>query len=262
MPIITLTTDWGTKDHYVGAVKGAMLSLMPDVSIVDITHDVPSFDIGPASFIIRNSFKSFPEGTIHIIGINTEASTETPHTLALYEGHYFIGADNGIFSLIFDHQPDTIIEIDITQDTDYFTFPTRDVFVKAAYFIYKGEKPESLGFEKKTLMEMLPLKPVIEHNTIKGSVIYIDSYENVITNINEALFIEMFKGKKYTISFRGYDISELSRAYKDVDPGEKLALFGSSGFLEIAINMGNASSLLGLKLKDSVRIDFEEKNKP
>jgi S-adenosyl-L-methionine hydrolase (adenosine-forming) len=260
MPIITLTTDWGTKDHYTGAVKGALLSLMPDAKIVDITHEIPTFDIGPASFVIRNCFRSFPEGTIHIIGINTEASTETPHTLAIYDGHYFIGADNGIFSLIFDHKPDKIIELDITQDTDYFTFSTRDVFVKAAYLIYKGEKPESLGFEKNKLVELLPLKPVVEPNTIKGNVIYIDAYENAITNISEELFSEECKGKTYTISFRGYDISELSKAYKDVDPGEKLALFGASGFLEIAINMGNASSLLGLKLKDSVRIDFEEKS--
>lgn len=259
MPIITLTTDWGTKDHYTGAVKGALLSLMPDAKIVDVTHEIPSFDIGPASFVIRNCFRSFPEGTIHIIGINTEASTDTPHTMCLYDGHYFIGADNGIFSLIFDHKPEKIIELDIIQDTDYFTFSTRDVFVKAAYLIYKGERPESLGFTKDKLIEMLPLKPVVEQDTIKGNVIYIDAYENVITNISEELFRELYKGKKYTISFRGYEISELSKAYKDVDPGEKLALFGSSGFLEIAINTGNASSLLGLKLKDSVRIDFEEK---
>lgn len=259
MPIITLTTDWGTKDHYTGAVKGALLSLMPDAKIVDITHEIPSFDIGPASFVIRNCFRSFPEGTIHIIGINTEASTETPHTMILYDGHYFIGADNGIFSLIFDHKPDKIIELDITQDSDYFTFSTRDVFVKAAYLIIKGENPESLGFVKESLVELIPLKPVVEQNTIKGNVIYIDAYENVVTNISEDLFNEERKGKTYTISFRGYDISELSKAYKDVDPGEKLALFGVSGFLEIAINMGNASSLLGLKLKDSVRIDFEDK---
>jgi S-adenosyl-L-methionine hydrolase (adenosine-forming) len=259
MPIITLTTDWGTKDHYTGAVKGALLSLMPDAKIVDITHEIPTFDIGPASFVIRNSFRSFPEGTIHVLGINTEASTETPHTIALYEGHYFIGADNGIFSLIFDHRPEKIIELDIMQDSDYFTFSTRDVFVKAAYLICKGEKIESLGFEKKSLLELIPLKPVVEQNAIKGNVIYIDAYENAITNISEELFHEICKGKKFTISFRGYDIDVLSKAYKDVDPGEKLALFGSSGYLEIAINTGNASSLLGLKLKDSVRIDFEEK---
>ena len=258
MAIITLTTDWGSQDHYAGAVKGALLSLMPDISIVDISHTIPKFDIEPASFVIRNSYPNFPKGTIHIIGINTEASIETPHIIALYDGHYFIGADNGIFSLIFKNKPEKIIEINIPQDTDYFTFSTRDVFVKTSYLILKGEKPESLGYERNSLNEMIQLNPITESDSIKGNVIYIDSYENVIINIRQKLFREVGKGRKFTISFRGgNDIGTISRAYKDVEPGEKLALFGSSGYLEIAINTGNASSLLGLKLKDSVRIDFE-----
>ena len=260
MAIITLTTDWGLKDQYAGAVKGTLLSLMPDITIVDITHNIPTFDIEPASFVIKNCYNNFPKGTIHIIGINTEASIETPHIVALYDGHYFIGADNGIFSLIFQDKPEKIIELNITQDSDYFTFPTRDVFIKAAYLIITGEKFENLGYEKKTLNEMIQLKPVIEANSIKGNVIYIDSYENVILNITENLFREVGKNRRFSISFRsGYEIDTISHAYKDVDPGEKLALFGSSGFLEIAINMGNASSLLGLKMKDSIRIDFDEK---
>lgn len=259
MAIITLTTDWGLKDHYTGSVKGTLLSLMPDATIVDITHEIPPFDSEPASFVILNCYHNFPKGTIHIIGINTEASIETPHIVMLYDGHYFIGADNGIFSLIAHEKPEKIIELNIPQDSDYFTFSTRDVFVKAAYLIAKGEKLENLGFEKDALNEMITLKPVVETNSIKGNVIYIDSYENVITNISKELFREVGKGKKFVISFRGgTDIDSISHGYKDVDPGEKLALFGTSAYLEIAINMGNASSLLGLKLKDSVRIDFEK----
>jgi S-adenosylmethionine hydrolase len=260
MAIITLTTDWGFKDHYTGAVKGALLSLIPDVTIVDITHQIPHFDIEPASFVIRNCYYNFPKGTIHIIGINTEASIETPHMAILYDGHYFIGADNGIFSLIFSTKPEKIIELNIPQDSDYFTFSTRDVFVKAAVLILQGKKLEEIGFEKKTLNEQLHLNPVIEANTIKGNVIYIDSYENAITNITEKLFREIGKGRKFVITFRsGYEIDAISHAYKDVDAGEKLALFGTSGNLEIAMNMGNASSLLGLRMRDSVRIDFDEK---
>lgn len=260
MAIITLTSDWGLKDHYTGAVKGALLSLIPDATIIDITHEIPPYDIEPASFVIRNCYHNFPKGTIHIIGINTEASIENPHIVALYDGHYFIGADNGIFPLIFAGKPEKIIELTITQDTDYFTFSTRDVFVKAAYLLSRGDKPEQIGVVRDNLFERISLRPVIEANIIKGNVIYIDAYENVITNITEDLFREIGKGKKYTISWRsGYEITEISHAYKDVDPGEKLALFGSTGHLEIAMCMGNASSLLGLKMKDSVRIEFEEK---
>ncbi|NTW32595.1 MAG: SAM-dependent chlorinase/fluorinase [Bacteroidetes bacterium] len=259
MAIITLTSDCGLKDHYIGAVKGALLTLLPDVTIIDITHDIPAFDIEPASYIIRNSYNNFPKGTIHIIGINTEASIEAPHIVMFYNGHYFIGADNGIFSLIVEGKPEKIIELNISQDSDYFTFSMRDVFVKAAYLIAKGEKLESLGFEKNSLNEMIQLKPIEEQNAIKGNVIYIDRYENVITNISEELFRKVGKKRKFVISFRGgYEIDTINTAYKDAEAGEKLALFGSSGYLEIAINMGNASSLINLKLKDSVRIDFDE----
>ena len=126
--------------------------------------------------------------------------------------------------------------------------------------ILQGKKLEEIGFEKQTLNEQLHLNPVIEANTIKGNIIYVDSYENVITNISEKLFREVGRGRKFVITFRsGYEIEAISQAYKDVDPGEKLALFGTSGNLEIAMNMGNASSLLGLRMRDSVRIDFDEK---
>ena len=259
MAIITLTSDCGLKDHYIGSVKGAILSLLPDVTIVDITHDIPTFDIEPASYVIYNCYQNFPKGTIHIVAVNTEASIETPHIVMLYNGHYFIGADNGMFSLIVKGKPEKIIELNISQDSDYFTFSMRDVFVKAASLIVKGEKLEMLGFERNSLNEMIRLKPIEELNAIKGSVIYIDKYENVITNITKNLFRKIGKNRKFVISFRGgYEIDIINSAYKDADAGEKLALFGSSGFLEIAINMGNASGLLNLKLKDSVRIDFDE----
>lgn len=258
MAIITLTTDWGEKDYYIGTVKGSILSLMPNVTIVDISHKINHFDIEPASFVIKNCYKSFPKGTIHIIGVNSEASIETPHVLICYQGYYFIGADNGIFSLIFDEKPEKIIEITIYQDSNYFTFPTQDIFIKVAHRIIQGDSLESIGIERDSLNQLIQLNPIVEANAIKGNVIYVDSYENVITNITEPIFKEIGKGKRFTISFRsGYEINTISHAYKDAESGEKLALFGSSGYLEIAINMGKASSLLGLKLKDSIRIDFD-----
>lgn len=258
MAIITITSDWGQKDHYTGAVKGGILTMMPEATIVDITHEIAPFDIQAASFVISNCYKNFPKGSIHIIGINTEASIETPHIAALYNGHYFIGADNGIFSLICNSKPDKIIELNIPQESDYFTFSARDVFVKVAVMIAKGEAIESMGIKKDFFKEALNLQPVIEANTIKGNIIYVDSYENVVTNISRELFREAGKNRKFVITFRsGYEIDRISEAYNDVDEGEKLALFGSTGNLEIAINMGNASSLLGIKTRDFVRIEFE-----
>lgn len=258
MAIITLTSDWGLKDHYLGAVKGAILNQLPDATIVDVSHAIPPFDLNQAAFIVRNFYRDFPQGTIHILNINTEASIETPHKLVIHEGHYFIGADNGIFSLIFDEVPQQIYELDIIQDTDYFTFSSRDVFVKVACHIAQGKPVGELGKPRTTLLEKISFKPVIDGNLIKGKIIYVDNYENVFTNITETFFKSFVKGKKFAIQFRSpsYRITEISKAYKDVVEGEMLALFGTSGYLEIAINQGKASSLLGLRIDQSVMVEI------
>ncbi len=256
MPIITLISDWGLKDHYSGAVKGAILAKMPEATIVDISHSIPSFEIEQAAFVIRNSYRYFPEGTVHIIGVNTEESDTNPHTAVEVDGQFFIGTDNGIFSLIFDKPPDKIVELTIIQDSDSFTFSTLDRFVKAAVHLAQGKKIEELGAVKDKIIEKILLKPVVNDNVIKGHVIYIDSYENIITNIKEPLFIEVCNGRKFGIFFRTYEINKISRSYTDVPVGEILALFDSNGYLEIAMNQGNASGLLGMDYKDLVRIEF------
>jgi S-adenosyl-L-methionine hydrolase (adenosine-forming) len=139
MTILTLISDWGLNSHYQASVKGSILKQIPEVQIVDITHTLRPFDIMNCSFILRNAFPDFPAGTIHIIGVNTEASTKTPHIVVKHNDMYFIGADNGVFSLLFEDQPIEAIELDIMQDSDYFTFSSRDVFVKAAALDSAGE---------------------------------------------------------------------------------------------------------------------------
>ena len=259
MPVITLTSDWGTKDHYVGAVKGTILRQLPSAVIVDITHDIPPFDLNQAAFIIRNFYKNFPEGSIHILAVNTEASIRHPHTLIKHEGHWFIGADNGLFSLIFDDKPELIIDLDVIQDSDYFTFPTRDVFAKVACHIAEGKPAEKLGHVKKEVLQKMAFRPVIQGDLIKGQVIYVDNYENAFTNITESLFNSATKGRKFAITFRSakYRITHISKSYQDVPEGEMLALFSSSGHLEIAMNKGNAASLLGLNTDQAVNVELD-----
>jgi S-adenosylmethionine hydrolase len=257
MPIITLTSDWGLKDHYSGAVKGAILSRLPEALIVDITHTIPSFNSEQAAFVLKNAYPNYPEGTVHILAINTEESDKFPHTAILYNGHYFIGTDTGIFSLLCDKPPDKVVEIQMPQDSDYFTFSTRDRFVKVAVHLAKGGKIEEVGKMKDKIREKILFKPVIDQNVIKGHVMYIDSYENVITNITEPVFNENRKDRKFSIHFRSYEIKKISRSYQDVPHGEILALFDSNRYLEIAMNQGNAAGLLGLDYKDMVRIEFK-----
>jgi len=258
MPIITLTSDWGLKDHYLGAVKGTILSYLPEVCIIDISHNINPFDVEQAAFVLKNSYKSFPKGTIHIIGISTEESDKYPHTIICHEGHYFIGTDTGVFSMIFEKTPDEIYELDIPQDSDHFTFSSRDRFVKAAVHIAKGKKLEELGNKKKSINKKILFRPVVDNNLIKGLVIYVDEYENIITNISEKLFREVRKNKKISIMFRGESVKKVYSSYNDVSVGEIVAIFNSMDLLEIAMNQGKASSLLGLSVDDSVMIEFEE----
>lgn len=258
MTIITLTTDWGCNNHYAGAVKGTLLKLIPGVTIVDISHHVPVFDIMQASFMLKNAYPHFPEGTIHLVGVNTEAGLQTPHIAVSHSGQFFIGADNGVFSLLFESDPEEVVELEILQDSDYFTFSTRDVFARAASLIAGGKALSDIGRPHAELNKRIPFRPVIYPEKIIGKVIFIDNYENVLVNIDKELFRQVGRNRPFSINFRspGYSISQIHQAYADVVPGEKLALFGSTGFLEIAINQGKASSLLGLYMNDPVSIEF------
>lgn len=259
MAIITLTTDHGLKDFYVSAIKGVILSEIPDATIVDISHEVPMFDITQAAFILRNAYIEFPKGSIHIIGVMPDASDKHSHVAIKYDGQYFIGADNGIFSLMFDNLPEQIVELNIKNDSAFIK-PTKDIFTKAACHIARGGALEVIGKSKPAFLQKATYRPVVDRNLIIGSVIYIDHYGNAITNITEPLFREIGKRKSFQILFRNsvYSIEKISLSYNDVFPGDSMAIFGPTNFLEIAINVGNANQLLGLNLSDSIRIEFEE----
>ncbi len=257
MAIITLTTDLGYKDFYHAALKGSILSLKPDANIIDITHSISAFNIPQAAFVLKNAFPYFPQGTVHLIGINSVFNQRTKYLAVKYRGHYFVGSDNGLFSLMFDEKPEEIVELNIMQDLKFLHFPLTDIFAKAASHLANTGKMTDIGIAMDELEEKVNLQPVIEKNVIKGSVIYIDSFQNVITNISKDLFSTIQKGRDFILYFRKNEsISQLSWHYNEVPEGEKLCLFGISNYLEIAINKGNASGLLGLHLGDIVRVEF------
>ncbi len=258
MAIITLTTDLGLQDYYVASVKGAILKELPEATIVDISHNITPFDLTRSAFVVKNAYQDFPEGSIHIIGINSDYDLKTPHVAVLYNGHYFIGADNGIFSLILDNPPEKIVELNISQDTDFITFPTKDIFVKAACHIARGGTIEVIGKAIPELSERTMFRAVTDNNIIKGIAIYIDHYGNIITNITERLFKEYGKGRAFKIFFRSaeYEIDTISKSYNSVVDGERVALFSSTGNIEIAINKDNASKLFGIRQGDAIRVEF------
>jgi S-adenosylmethionine hydrolase len=253
--VITLTTDLGLHDYYVGALKGAILSQMPEVTIVDITHSVPPFDIRHAAYVLRQAYLNFPKDTVHILGINAEASPNQNHVAIYCDGHYFIGTDNGIFSLLFEKVPDKIYDLsNIRQDTDLLIFPVKDVFVKAACHLSRGGTPEVLGVQQEDFRKLDTVNPVFTDNTLHGTVIYVDSYGNSVVNITKKIFNDSVKGKKFTIEFSGEEISEISQRYNESAGGNILALFNSAGHLEIAQAQDSVSRLYNLSVGSSITI--------
>ena len=277
MPIITLTTDFGEKDHFAGAIKGAIYSELSDVKIVDISHSIAPFNIGEAAYIIQNAYKSFPKGSIHIIGIDSELNPENKHIAIHLDDHYFICANNGIMSMICQEiAPQKIVEINI-HDKVETSFPVLDVFVKVACHIARGGTLEVIG---KIIDHIKPIKNLIpfvndERTQIIGNVIYIDNYGNVVTNIKKSFFESVQKTRDFEISARSYKFKTIYKKYSDLvnfdipedrrnDEGRKLVVFNASNYLEIAVyksnsdTVGSASTLLGLKLMDTVTVNFSK----
>jgi S-adenosylmethionine hydrolase len=257
MPVITLTTDMGNSGFYVASVKAAILKGLPEATMVDITHTIRPFHVSLAAFIIRNVYKQFSDGTIHIVAVD---ALNSPHTRVIAiktEGQYFIGPDNGLFSLVFSNPPAEIVEITIPQNPESLAFTAKDIMTKAAVHIAKGGSMTEIGKEYKTYVQLTAWQPIYDDRSIRTSVVYVDEYGNCIFNLEKTLFDQVGKGRKFSIEVKRNPIESISNTYNDVSGGELVALFTGSGLLEIAINRGNISELLGLKEGDSVQIAFE-----
>ena len=263
MAIITLTSDWGTSDYYLAAVKGTILSQIPDVTIVDITHAIEPFNLPQVGFTLRNCFRCFPHGTIHIIAVDTIESLENPHVVVKAEGQYFISTDNGIFSHILNEGKfEDAVYIDVLQDSDTFNFATRDRFVKVAAMIARGEPLSSIGAPREKLNMGGVFCAVVRDNTIEGVVIHIDAYENLITNITKEMFERERRGRDFTIMVKGnlYTIDKISDSYMDMREVDLVAIFGSHGYLELALREAKLASLCGIELSSSIKVVFHDKN--
>ncbi|QTE22719.1 SAM hydrolase/SAM-dependent halogenase family protein [Polaribacter cellanae] len=280
MSLITLTTDFGTKDHFVGAVKGAIYSELENAKIVDITHEITPFNITETAYILKNSYKSFPKGTIHIVGVDSELSEENKHIALELDGHFFVCPDNGLISMIASEiHPTKIVEINI-HDRIESSFPVLDVFVQVACFIARGGNLTVIGKEITEFKKLVEIQPKVNHtqNQIIGGVIYVDNYGNVITNISKKMFNDIGKGRIFKVTARRYSFNKIFTKYNEITrnsspenhqyDGQKLAIFNAAGLLEIAIyrsnlhTVGGASSLLGLEYRDSIIIEFFKDSTP
>jgi S-adenosyl-L-methionine hydrolase (adenosine-forming) len=258
MAIVTLTTDWNRSDYYVGSVKGKLLSHNPALQIVDISHQVQAFNIMQAAFILRNCCFDFPKGTIHLIAVNAALSKKRALLLIEMQGHYFLSSDNGIIGLLSGEKPDAVFKVRDTKNL--LNFVSLEIFVETIDHLLKGDAFDTFCDPITSYEQQTPYRPVIDKNLINGSVIYIDSFSNAITNISRDTFEKIGQGKLFEVFIQSnhYKIDRINQTYSDSVSGELLALFNSIGLLEVAINNGSAAELLNLTINSAIRVKFYE----
>ena len=264
MSIITLLTDFGAKDVYVGVMKGAILSINPSAVVVDVCHYIDPQDLIEAAYLIKSSYRYFPKGTVHIIVVDPGVGGNRSIVAVKLSGHMFLAPDNGVLTLLMDEgEVDAIVRVENTQ---YFlnsisrTFHGRDIFAPVGSHISKGVPIDKLGphLSKQDLARLSIPKPYISNNNeLIGTIISIDRFGNCISNIDENCLNKFVKNnaeKRLEIKTDKTVINRLSRTYTDVEPGCPLAVIGSFGFLEIALNCDNAGQRLNIEKGDTITL--------
>jgi S-adenosylmethionine hydrolase len=270
MQIITLTTDNGYQDYYVAAIKGRLFQAFPASHVIDISHGITPFNIREAAFQLRCCFEEFPAGTIHIIGVDSEPLFETQKerypSILKFKEQYFICNDNGFFgSFLEEDLPDEFYHYTAIKDQpEAWRFTTKNCFIDLAQRIVNKESLPSFATASQTYRRAFNQKPAIDQLLIRGVVVHIDSFGNLITNITKNDFERFGTDIPFTIKYqkKEYFIDEISATYNAVSQGERVAIFNNSGRLEIAINrganngFGGASKLFGMRIGDLVHVEF------
>lgn len=261
MPVITITTEWQGFDYHNGVLKGKLAQACPGIPVIENSTGIPPFNIQQAAFIVRNTFRHYPEGSIHIICVKSEYSEKSPHLVVKAQGHYFIGADNGIFNLILNSAPENIVKLNGPSKDEIHD--ETSAFAAVAAIISSGGRIEDAGKKVESLNDKVPLRATIEDDAITGSIIFIDSYGNAISNITRDIFMRVFSKKQYRIAIRSNSnsINHISKSYNSEGISDLVALFNSLELLEIGINGSNAAELLSLKVGDTVRVAIPGSNK-
>lgn len=255
MSLITFTSDYGTVDHYVAVVKAVMYRASSEVNVIDISHNITPFDLAHGAFVIRSVYREFPLGSVHLVAVDADACSD--HSVAVkLDGHYFVGADNGLISLLSEAEPEYAIALDVPEPT---TFATKDVLAPAAVALSKGFNIARLGEPLAGINRRIPRSLRATRKQINGHVIRVNHYGNLITNIDRDTFEVLSANRDYQIMFGRERTRCIHRTYHDVDLGECILMFNSLGLLEVSINQGNAHDLLGLGYDSPIIVRFEPK---
>ena len=248
MPLLTLTSDIGGQDYLVAAVKAQLLKVNSEFQLIDISHNIPPFNYPQAAYVCRNAFRNFPPFTYHLVLVNLFELKPEQLLLAFHNDHYYLTADNGLLTMILEEKPELMIGIPLDKTVIKNTLYCTEVMANIVNKLVNGESIKNIGVADVEYIEKNPLRPLFSDNWIEGQIIFIDNFENVIVNITRSQFEEQRKGRHFKIVFKRDEVIEsISETYADVPEGEKLAMFNSAGYLEIAINKGNAAGLFGLQ---------------
>jgi S-adenosyl-L-methionine hydrolase (adenosine-forming) len=250
-PIITLTTDYGTNDHLVGTLKGVILKINPDVTIVDISHDVTAYDLLDGALTIGSSYSYFPPRTIHVVVVDPGVGTERRPLLVTGDTQYFVAPDNGVLSLVYEREENILVR---HANVEHYylqpvskTFHGRDVFAPIAGWLAKGAQASAMGEEITDYKKFAMPRPKAADGVSKGVVLRVDSFGNLITNFRpEDLPPAAIENGTIQIALGNHSIGKLVDTFAKGNPGEPFAYIGSNGFVEIGINRGNASKSLGI----------------
>lgn len=261
-PIITLTTDYGTNDHFVGAMKGVILNINPEASVLDLTHGVIAHDILDGALAIGRAYKYFPPRTIHVVVVDPGVGTQRRPILVAGDTHYFVAPDNGVLSMIFD-QSETIHAWHITSE-HYFlhpvsnTFHGRDIFAPVAGWLSKSWQTASFGEEITDYVRFSIPKPKTQGTQVKGVVLRVDHFGNLITNVtSEDVPALANPNGNITVRAGSGEIKKVCSTYAEGAPGEPIGIVGSSGYLEISVNKGSAAKLLGAARGAEVTVETQ-----
>ena len=256
--VITLMTDFGTSDHYVGVMKGVILNINPQVEIVDITHTIPPQDVHAAAFLIDSAYRYFPTGTVHVIVVDPGVGSERRAIVCRTEAAYFVCPDNGILTHIL--REEERIHAVALKNSAYFlpqvsnTFHGRDIFAPIAAHLSRGIPIDKLGSPVAQPVQLSIPKPQVTDKAIIGQVIWIDCFGNLVTDISQEILESLEEQNSIVICAGSARIDHLNRSYAESAVGETLAIVGSFNRLEISINQGNAAQALGLKRGDRITI--------
>jgi len=259
-PIITLTTDYGTADHLVAAMKGVILKINPDAHILDITHNVMPFDILDGALTIGQAYRYYPSKAIHVVVVDPGVGSQRRPILVSGDQHYFVAPDNGVLSMVYEREQKVAVR-HVTSE-HYFlnpisnTFHGRDIFAPVAAWLSKNWQTPSFGEEVTDYVRFSMPKPKTADNTVKGVVLKVDNFGNLITNLTAEDVPQLLAGNSFKITVGGKQITKLAHTYSQGAQNEPFALMGSGGFVEISVNRGNAARILGAQRGSEVTVEL------